>query len=204
MMNHKRLLFSLFSVLLLSVTPARAQLLEWGLRFGMDVKDAKFKSGVFDKGNRMGFQVGPVLNLNLPLSGLSVEAAAQYHNFKIKAENETTNYTKSSTVHNIDIPITAKYGFGFGTMLSLYAETGPQFSFNVGDKDIFAKTYSLKTANFSWNVGCGLRVMHHAQIGYNYNIACGHHASREESATVWNTTKDVRHNTHQIQLTYYF
>jgi hypothetical protein len=205
-MNLKKSLLVLTSLLLLGATNANAQL-KFGIRAGMDVEKASFDSKVLDKDNRLGFQVGPMVQLALPLTGLNLEAGALYHNYKVKATVE--DVTESSTLQYIDVPISANYVIGLGSFLSVYGQTGPQFSFNVGDGDILGKSYSLKSSSFSWNIGCGVKLISKLQIGYNYNIACGRTADAKATGILWDIatdaiTKDVKHNTHQLNVTNFF
>ena len=69
----------------------------------------------------------------------------------------------------IDIPINLKYTLGLGSMAGIYFATGPQFSFNVGDKKLFdSETYKMKSSNFSWNVGAGVKLIN---VDRNVSVA---------------------------------
>ena len=87
----------------------------------------------------------------------------------------------------------------------------PQFGFNVGDKhqtiveDV--ADWKLNTSNFSVNVGFGVMLLSHLQVGFNYNIACG----KTGEVSVFNTAGDIaegvyrgRANTWQVSAAYYF
>ena len=59
---------------------------------------------------------------------------------------------------------------------------GPQFAFNVGDKEFglnaegrenIEGTFQLKKSAFSVNLGAGLYLSKHLEIGFTYNIAVG-------------------------------
>ena len=77
----------------------------------------------------------------------------------------------------INIPINVRYGVGLGSLANIYAFAGPQFGFNVGDKNQSIQKdvadWRLKSSNFSVNVGLGATLLSHLQITANYNIACG-------------------------------
>lgn len=187
---------------LLLCTTAQAQV-SFGLRAGVDLSKASFDTEALEGSNRAGFVVGPVLNVSLPLTGLNAEVAALYHNRSVKGEQ----YEKeaSSTLHSIDVPITAKYAVGLGSLCSIYFGTGPQFSWNIGDKSVLKHSYSLKSSQFSWNFGAGVRLLSHLQIGYNFNLGIGDTADADEVGTYWEGVKDgFKNNTHQVLLTYYF
>lgn len=189
--------------LLLGAQGAQAQL-KFGVRAGIDVSKARPDASVLESSNRAGFVVGPALNLTLPLTGLNLEAAALYHNRSVKLSDDYDR-SASETLHSIDIPITAKYAIGLGSLASVYVGTGPQFGFNLGDESILKKSYSLKSSEFSWNIGAGVNLIGHLQVGYNYNIGIGKTAEADELGTYWEAvTGGLKNNTHQIQVTYWF
>ena len=79
--------------------------------------------------------------------------------------------------------------------------------FNIGDKhqtlieDV--SDWKLNTSNFSVNVGAGVMLLGHLQVGANYNIVCG----KTGEVTVFDGVREVvrgRSNTWQISAAYYF
>lgn len=190
------------ALLAATFTTANAQV-SFGLRAGADLSKASFDAKALESSNRAGFVVGPVLNVSIPLSGFNAEIAALYHNQSVKGEADTKE--ASSTLHSIDVPITAKYAFGLGSLASIYLGTGPQFSWNLGSKSVLKRSYSLKSSQFSWNFGAGVRFLTHFQIGYNFNLGIGDTADADELGTYWDDlTGGFKNNTHQVLFTYYF
>ncbi len=190
--------------------PVQAQF-QFGVKAGINVTKASFDKDVASADNRAGFFVGPMAEFTLPIIGLGVDAALLYNNKSIKATSVDVagaEYVKSETLHYIDIPINVKYSIGLGSLASVYAATGPQFSFNIGSGNVFHDNYSLNDSEFSWNIGAGVKLLKHFQVGYNYNIALGHTAEMKDDAvnTVWGKTmgKDFKTNTHQISVAYMF
>ncbi len=197
--------------------PAQAKF-GFGVKAGLNVSKVKFDKSLVESDNRAGFFIGPTAELTIPLLGLGVDASLLYNNRSIKAvmpiygtENETPVEFESDTehLHYLDIPINLKYTLGLGSMAAVYAATGPQFSFNVGDGKLFKNSYKLNKSDFSWNVGAGVKLFKHLQVGYNYNIAIGKTAELKDdgvAGTVWNVIggKDFKTNTHQISIAYMF
>lgn len=179
-------------------------LIKFGVRGGLDLEKASFDKDALSDANRLGFFIGPMLELRVPLVGLNVDAALLYHNYQVKATEEVTGESAKSTLQSLDIPITVKYVLGFGSKLSVFAGTGPQFSFNIGDKDILDNTYTLKSSDFSWNVSAGVRLLSHLQVAYNYNIGLGKTAEAKNDAVKKLLGKNLRNNTHQVSLSYIF
>lgn len=188
---------------------ASAQI-KFGLKGGVNVTDMSLNSSVFDASNRTGFFVGPTIKVQLPLVGLGIDASALYdqREAKIKVGNTTTKETLRSQA--INVPINLRYGWGLSSMANIFLFAGPQFGFNVGDKDqkINDKsTWSVKNSNFSLNFGAGVTLLSHLQLTANYNVVCG----KTSDATIKEgieqlTNKEVRSraNAWQIALAYYF
>lgn len=188
---------------------ASAQI-KFGLKGGVNVTDMSLNSSVFDASNRTGFFVGPTIKVQLPLVGLGIDASALYdqREAKIKVGDATTKETLRSQA--INIPINLRYGWGLSSMANIFLFAGPQFGFNVGDKDqkiTESSTWSVKNSNFSLNFGAGVTLLSHLQLTANYNVVCG----KTSDATIREgleqlTNKEVRSraNAWQIALAYYF
>lgn len=188
---------------------ASAQI-KFGLKGGVNVTDMSLSSSVFDASNRTGFFVGPTIKVQLPLVGLGIDASALYdqREAKIKVGNTTTKETLRSQA--INVPINLRYGWGLSSMANIFLFAGPQFGFNVGDKDqkiTESSTWSVKNSNFSLNFGAGVTLLSHLQLTANYNVVCG----KTSDATITegleqHTNKEVRSraNAWQIALAYYF
>lgn len=196
----------IFGVIALAVAfmfavPAQAQL-KFGVKAGLNVSKASLDKGVLSADNRTGFFVGPMAEFTLPIVGLGVDAALLYDNKSVKvgAEGETS----SSTLHYIDIPINVKYTIGLGSLASVYGATGPQFSYNIGGKSILDGSYALNDSDFSWNIGAGVKLLGHLQVGYNYNIALGKTAEVKDDTAIDIIGKSFKNNTHQISVAYMF
>ena len=78
---------------------------------------------VFDSSNQTGFFIGPTLKFSLPLIGLGIDIAALYDQRSAKVSDAKENDGN------------LRYGIGLGSLTSIYFAAGPQFGFNVGDKD---------------------------------------------------------------------
>lgn len=197
-------LFTL-AVLVLSMVAATANAqIKFGVKGGLNVTSMSLDSEVFDADNRAGWFIGPTIKVGLPLTGLSVDAAALYDQRSADVSIEHTSSVASETVkqQSIQIPINLRYGVGLGSTASVFAFAGPQFGFNVGD-DISDINWEWKKSNFSVNVGLGVSLLNHLQVSANYNIACG----TTGEASWGNTTKSAikgKNNAWQIALAYYF
>ena len=188
--------------------PSQAQI-KFGIKGGLNVDNINLKhaqANVSAK-NRTGFFAGVTADVTIPLAGLGADIAVLYDNKVVGISDGTTEANK--TMHYIDLPINAKYTVGFSSLVSAYIATGPQFSWNVGDRNWklanINQDWELKKSEFSWNVGCGVTALSHVRVGYNYNIALGKTAEFSYMDTAGKLVKGkLRNNTHQISLTYLF
>lgn len=198
-------LFTL-AVLVLSMVAATANAqIKFGVKGGLNVTSMSLNSDVFDADNRAGWFIGPTVKVSLPLTGLSLDAAALYdqRSAKVGYTSGTTKETYGETLkqQSVQIPINLRYGVGLGSTASVFAFAGPQFGFNVGS-DIDEIDWKWKSSNFSVNVGLGVSLLSHLQVTANYNIACG--TTGEAAASkVWDGVKS-KNNAWQIALAYYF
>lgn len=206
-----RKLFTLvtFALAMLTAQTADAQV-KFGLKGGLNVTDMSFNSSVVQSKNRAGFFIGPTLLINLPLTGLGIDVSALYDQREAKIEDtDGSGTTESATIKQqaINIPINVRYGIGLGDLASLYAAVGPQFGFNVGDKN---KTlykdvaeWKMKNSNFSINIGAGLLLLKHVQVGFNYNVVCGKTGEVNVLKGTQNAVRS-RANSWQVSAAYYF
>ena len=184
-------------------TAAQAQV-QFGLKGGLNVTNMSLSKDVVESSNQCGFFIGPTLKFTLPIIGLGVDASALYDQRSAKISESGTN-TGEQTIkqEQIAIPINLRYGVGLGSMASIYFFAGPQFGFNVGDKDkkLDFGEWQLKSSNFSVNVGAGVMLVKHLQLSANYNIACG----KTGDVTVAKVaTATGKANAWQIAAVYYF
>lgn len=207
-------LFALAAVALLLAGSANAQAIKFGLKGGLNVTDMKLSGDVFDASNRAGWFIGPTIKINLPLTGLGIDAAALYDYRSANVKYDTSNAEeKTIKQQSLNIPINLRYGLGLGSTASLFFFAGPQFGFNVGTKNFKwndTSNYALKKSNFSVNVGLGLSLLKHLELAANYNIACGKTADitplkavQDVADTAVSKSKS-RNNSWQISLAYYF
>ena len=200
--------------MLFAASSAQAQV-KFGLKGGLNVTNMRLNSEVFDADNQTGFFIGPTVKFTLPIVGLGIDASALYdqRDAKVKVEDDGESVESKIKNQSINIPINLRYGVGLGSTASLFLFAGPQFGFNVGDKNqsLFedAAQWRLKSSTFSVNVGLGAMLLSHLQISANYNIACGKTGETTVSDVAGETVQQMfkkrgRANAWQIGLAYYF
>lgn len=141
-------------------TPAQAQLLKWGLKGGLSMSKLDFKNGPTSD-NTTGFFIGPMAEFTVPVIGLGIDGALMYSQ---RGEDEWKQ-------QGIEIPVNLKYTIGLGSMLGVYVAAGPDFFFNF--KDTKWEGFDTKATQVGLNIGAGVKLIQHLQIGVNYQIPLG-------------------------------
>ena len=109
------------------------------------------------------------------------------------------------------IPVNMRYSFGLGETANIFLFAGPQVAFNLGkkDKQIIPEVadWTLKSSNFSINLGVGCTLASHLQATIGYNIALGKTGEVEVTRKgVDDAVKkyDGRSNAWQLGVAYFF
>lgn len=195
----KKIIVSLLAILLLQAMPSQAQL-KFGLKGGINVTKMSFSSKILDAKNQNGFFIGPTVKFKLPLVGLGFDVAALYDQREADMDILNEDGTDGGKIKqkSINVPINLRYTVGLGDLAGIYFAAGPQFGFNIGDKLFVADTFKMKSSNFSVNVGAGVRLLNHLEIGATYNIACGKTGEFELGDI------KMKSNAWQVSAAYYF
>lgn len=202
--------FTLVAVLMFGLSvPVQAQV-QFGVKGGLNVGSMSLNNDLLKASNRTGYYFGPTVKFTLPVVGIGIDAAALYDQRETKLSNdklkETSSFEKTVKQQQIVVPINLRYNIGLSKMAALLFYAGPQFGFNVGDKNqsIDGKRidWHFKNSNLSINAGAGVMLLNHLQVSVNYNIACG----KTGEATVDNTIDAIkaRNHTWQVGAAYYF
>ena len=156
--------------------PAQAQI-HFGVKGGLNLSKASFSNvgDNFKKDNFTGFFIGPMAEFNIPIVGLGVDAALLFAQRGIKVSEGNEDLTIKQ--NGIDIPVNLKYTIGLGSMAGIYLAAGPDFYFDFEKKSGIDK----KKAQVGINVGAGLKLLNHLQVGANYNIPLGDTADIERN-----------------------
>lgn len=207
----KRLLSTLIVAMTISFAyTANAQMF-FGVKGGVNVTKVTLDKNLLSSDNHTGFFVGLTGGFNIPAFGLGLEASVLYDNkgTVISVDDMFDEYD-TKHLNYIDLPVNARFTIGLGSVANLFFTTGPQFSYNIGNKSIKYSQFKFKDSEFSWNVGGGLRLMKHFQLSYNYNIGFGKTTEAVDASAVigdvFNTLtgKGVKNNTHQVAFAYLF
>ena len=154
-----------FSTLMIAVCcmfiamPVQAQLIKWGVKGGVNMTKIDWDGGSDgNKDNSTGFFIGPMAEITIPIVGLGVDGALLYSQ---KGEDGLKQ-------QGIEVPVNLKYTIGLGSMLGIYFAAGPDFFFGFKEKEGIDRK-----AQVGLNLGAGVKLIQHLQIGINYQIPLG-------------------------------
>ena len=148
--------------------PVQAQV-KFGVKGGLNLAkmDVDLKAWGNLTENSTGFFIGPMVEATVPLIGIGVDGAVMY----------SQRGKEESKQQGLEIPINLKYTIGLGDMAAIFLAAGPDMFFNFKDVkngiDNFGNIIKEKKAVFGLNLGAGVKLVNHLQIGLNYQIGLG-------------------------------
>ncbi len=162
MKSIKRIMAVVVACVAIAV-PASAQL-AFGIKAGLNVDDMSYSSDVVEKiyDDHVGWNVGVMAEFSLPILGLGVDASVLYANRKVDYADKNLSY--------IDIPINLKWKINVPVVAKIvkpYIATGPSFSF-LANKDAIKAAWESQSVDVDWNLGIGVELFSHLQIGASY------------------------------------
>ena len=182
-----------------------------GLKGGINTSEVSVNDDVWKTDNRLGFFIGPTVKFTLPIVGLGMDISALYEKRESKMKSEDGKLGSVVSREQLAIPINARYSFGLGETANIFLFAGPQVAFNLGkkDKEIVPEVadWTLKSSNFSINLGIGCTLVSHLQATIGYNIALGKTGEVELSTKGVEASKkkyDGRSNAWQLGVAYFF
>lgn len=216
-------IFTLLVAMVAIVTTASAQF-QFGVEAGLNInKPSSFdneslKAMVTPK-NSLGWFAGIKVKKQF-VSGFGFDGALLFSQMK----DDLGEASKS--LQYLTVPLNARFQIGLGSLASIYLAAGPQWSVNIGDRDWdwgdISQAKSLgeeyyesatKQHNISANLGAGVILMKHLQVGFTYNIpitANGEMLYNKPTVDNFGQTtyeeykENWRNNTWQIRAAYFF
>lgn len=169
--------------------PAQAQF-KWGVKGGLNLSELDMDG--YSSDNTTGFFIGPMAEVTIPFLGFGLDGALMYSQ---RGKNEWKQ-------QGIEIPVNLKYTFGLGSALGLYLALGPDFYFNFKDIELDGWRVDTKKTQVGLNLGAGLKLMNHLQLGFCYQIPLGDSFTAESIVDA--IGDDAKTRTWQVSLAYLF
>ena len=134
----------------------------------------------------------------IPVVGLGVDGALLFSQKGIKSDADGLKQV------GLDIPVNLKYNIGLGSLLGVYVAAGPDFFFDFKSKE---PGFDKKRAMVGINVGAGVKLIKHLQVGFNYNIPLGKSGDvtfADGVGAVFSKSEGYKTKTWQISAAYIF
>ncbi len=181
--NMKKVIITVLgAVCLCMAIPTQAQL-KWGVKGGLNVSKLSIDSKWYSSDNQMGFFIGPMMEFNIPATGLGIDASVLYSQQAIRVNSNDREDVTEGNVQGLDVPINLKYTFGLGSMAGIYVAAGPDLFFDFSKKGELSYAYLIKKdMNIGLNVGAGIKLIKHLQIGVTYTIPLSDSGHLDDSA----------------------
>ena len=194
-------------LMMMAAIPSVAQV-KFGVKGGLNVTKMSVSSEVYSADNNNGFFIGPTVKFTLPIVGLGIDAAALYDERKgslVRYDNKSEDVKFKS----INVPVNLRWNIGLGSLAGIYLAAGPQFGFALGDfGDAWDSSfYKKENMNVSINLGAGLSLLKHLELGFTYNIQTKDSYAITEDWAGGNLglqVTDIKTNAWQISAAYYF
>lgn len=153
-------------LIVLLALPAAAQV-RFGVRGGLTVGKMRFDRDLISSDNRLGYTGGLLLDLNIPVVGLGVEASVMYTH----RNNRLSDNERIFKRHYIEIPVYARYKLsivGLDKVFEPIVFTGPSFSILFNENA--PTNYKNSKTYVSWDVGLGADLFKHLRLTGTYGI----------------------------------
>ena len=204
------------TVCLAMAMPAKAQI-KFGVKGGLNLASASLSDAWDAKGNAdsyTGFFIGPMVDITIPIIGLGVDGALMYSQKGTKISFDDLGSTTFKQ-QGIEIPVNLKYSIGLGSLASIYFAAGPSFYFNMKSDDDFtfnsvAGSLDYDKSEVSLNLGAGVKLLRHLQLGVNYNMGLTDSAKAKidssNSSDIWNVINGESYKSKmwQVSVAYLF
>ena len=185
--------------LLLMAMPVDAQI-RFGVKGGVNLTQVETNLKAI-KDNSTGYFIGPMIEATIPGIGLGVDGAIMYAQ---RGKDELK-------MEGIEVPLNLKLTIGAGSSLSIFLAAGPDFFLNLKDIDLGAINATIdgykakeKKAQVGLNLGGGVKLMQHLQLGLNYMIPLGDSFSFKKAADAVGEKESFKYKTWQLSLAYIF
>ncbi len=185
--------------LLLMAMPADAQV-RFGVKGGVNLTQVETNLKAI-KDNSTGYFIGPMIEATIPGIGLGVDGAIMYAQ---RGKDELK-------MEGVEVPLNLKLTIGAGSSLSIFLAAGPDFFLNLKDIDLGAIDATIdgykakeKKAQVGLNLGGGVKLMQHLQLGLNYMIPLGDSFSFKKAADAVGEEESFKYKNWQLTLAYIF
>lgn len=176
------------AALFMFAAPANSKIVDFGIKAGLNVNKLSFNKDFADnlmsKSNSTGWEAGVMAEFNVPIIGLAADVSLMYARMNNSPSNAVLpgegEFNGANAGKNfLMIPINLKYKFQLPVVSKYivpYIFTGPDLAFKL-DKEIIG-AMKTRTCQVAWNVGLGVQLVSHLQVGASYGFGITNLASK--------------------------
>ncbi|MDE7465027.1 MAG: porin family protein [Muribaculaceae bacterium] len=142
----------------------------FGVKAGLNVDKLKLSNkglSSLESDNHCGWTAGVTTDFTVPVIGIGFDASVMYT--RMNSRTEGMEWEGENKGRNfLEIPVNLKYKLSIpaiSNIIAPYIYTGPTLALKLGSDDNFLKT---KTCQWGWNLGLGVQLINHLQIGAGY------------------------------------
>lgn len=176
MNNFKRIvLATLLAIVACGVANAQ---FKFGIKAGMNVNRIHITENIannFEPSNSTGWTAGVTTEFTVPLIGVGADVSVMYARMNNSTDETIGNTTVDYGKNFLEIPVHVKYKLSIPAISSVFAPyifTGPNFAFKL-DKNV-AEHVKSKDCQVGWDLGLGIQLVRHLQIGAGYTWGMNH------------------------------
>lgn len=178
MKTLKRIMLVVAAVMIFAGS-ANAKVLRFGVKAGANFNRLSLNSEIVNdfknKANSTGWEAGVMMEGNVPLIGLGFDLSLMYARMNNNGQIVDKYGNEFEGGKNfLMIPLNVKYKITLpvvGKLIAPYVFTGPNFNLNLGKKTF--SDFKNKTCQVAWNLGLGVELLQHLQVGASYNFGLG-------------------------------
>lgn len=155
-----RILVAAFVMMIAMTATAQTR---FGIIAGIVIENEMPSEDEKKNNNQVGYTAGAIVDFDLPVQGLGLEAGAKY--------TKHTYGKPSMEQYSVDVPIHVRYRLEVPVVekvVAPYAFTGPSVSAGVSNK--MPTRLSDVKMSLSWNVGAGVQMFKHVRVAATYSI----------------------------------
>ncbi|PXV62055.1 outer membrane protein with beta-barrel domain [Dysgonomonas alginatilytica] len=197
----KKLNFTFLLILcfaLLNIGLASSQI-RFGLRGGFDVSNNRINKDILNASNRLGPQVGGVVEIMAPIIGWGAEAGVIYG---MQQFNVTDKDYDIKNYHYLRVPVNLKKKFSIVGLFGVFIVVGPYAEFRLSGGEFSSSVidqYKSKSFGMGFDAGAGVELLKHLEIGMYYRKAL-----TENYSTDFDGRVRKRPSNWAVNLTYFF
>lgn len=202
-------IIAIIAICFIAVTTTATAQLRFGVKGNVGIIDHKLKSDILSAKNRLGFSIGPTLELCSP-GGWGVDVSVLYgqKKYSIEDHNKYEGTFDLTEYKYVAIPLNLKKRFDLG-IVGIYGFAGPYAAVKIdgGDlKEIVSDNtinkFKSKDFEFGINAGFGIALFSHVDLGISYKCRLTENFKTDEPKL--DDLNNKKYQSWEANLTYYF